>query len=216
MSEKRPRRPIERSRARLARRVASSVLVGGLLVTLVIVVADRRSGGHTSAATAPPTPAATSAPRAALQGVYDVTLTVGSVEYGATWPAANPRLTPGQTVTQRWSIECGSTACSISIITGHIAEDPDRSTVSTENGALFSVAGTQPASPDGPGVPTGCGLVNAIDLQQMALTTTSEGASFSGRYTVHHATVHVEGPVASGIGSCDSFNAVLDIAGTRR
>jgi len=62
----------------------------------------------------------------------------------------------------------------------------------------------------------GCGAVDATDVQQLTLTTADNGATFTGRYEVHHPTIHVEGPIPpDGAGSCDSFNVVLDITAQR-
>jgi hypothetical protein len=196
--------------------VLGGLLIGGLTTTLVVAYADRRHRGH-SAAPIPVATATTSVgPPTALQGNFDVTLTAAAVEYGATWSAASPRLTPGQTVQQRWSIDCRTSTCVINVTAGHIAEDPDGATVATTNGRTFVVSGTRPATSDDPALPAGCGAVNAIDGQQLTLTAVASGVSFSGRYALHHPTIHVEGPVAIGTASCDSFNAVFDIAGRRR
>jgi hypothetical protein len=208
MSHKRPQPVVTR--------VLGGLLIGGLLTTLVVVYVDRRNRGH-SAAPLPPVTATTSVgPAAALQGNFDVTLKAVAVEYGATWSAATPRLTVGQAVQQSWSIDCRGSTCVINISAGHIAEDPDGATVASTDGRTFSVSGTRAASSDDPALPPGCGAVNAIDGQQLTLTAVATGASFSGRYAVHHPTIHVEGPVAIGTASCDSFNSVIDITGRRR
>ncbi|MEY2430550.1 MAG: hypothetical protein QOC92_275 [Acidimicrobiaceae bacterium] len=208
MSDKRPQPVVTR--------VLGGLLIGGLLTTLVVVYADRRNRGHSTAPLPPVTATTSVGPPTALQGNFDVTLTATAVEYGSTWTSANPQIAVGQAVTQRWSIDCRSSICVINITTGHIAEDPDGATVASTDGRTFAVSGTRPATSDDPALPAGCGAVNAIDSQQLTLTAASGGTSFSGRYAVHHPTIHVEGPVAIGTASCDSFNAVFDITGRRR
>lgn len=216
MSEKRPRRPVEASRARTLRRVASSVLIGGLLTTLVFVFVDRQGRHHESVTASATTVPVTSAPSAALQGSYDITIRVLSADYGATWPATNPRLTPGQILSQTWSIDCRGSACAISITSGHVAEDPSGATVASTDNAVFEVSGSTPASPDSPSLPPGCGAVNATDAQRLRIRVTGGGANFTGQYEVHHPTIHVEGPTTNGTGSCDSFNVTLSITGVRQ
>jgi hypothetical protein len=210
MSQKHPR-PVPAGN--LARRVLVGVLVGVVLVAVAVVVIGRLRDDSTPAtvATVPPaSPPSTSAP-SELSGTYDVTLTVSSAEYGATWPASAAQLVPGQKVPQRWSIECSGPTCAIDVISGHIPEDPDGAVVSALDENSFQASGTAPARADGPGQPAGCGAVNAIDRQQLTLTATND--LLSGSYVVHHPVIHVEGPVGATTGSCDSFNVVLTLTG---
>lgn len=193
-----------------------SLVVAGLATTLVVVFVDR-SGHHTTlvdtSTPAATTPAAT-VPPAALDGEHDVTVTVVSAEYGTTWPG--PRLVAGQTLGQRWTIDCREDTCRVDVGSGHVTEDPDGASVSTTDGRVFSVAGATAASPDSAGAPAGCGAVNATDVQRLTLTMAAGSSTFSGRYELHHPVVHVEGPVGDATGVCDSFNVVLDLAGARR
>ena len=164
-------------------------------------------------APAPSTLPTVTTPPAVLNGFYDVTVTVVSAEYGATWPGA--QLAAAQQVTQVWSFSCRRDTCVVRITGGHIVEDPDTAGVSTTDGRTFTVSLTTPASPDTESLPAGCGAVNATDVQRLTLAAVADGATFTGRYELHHPTIHVEGPVADGVGSCDSFNAVLDLTATR-
>jgi hypothetical protein len=77
------------------------------------------------------------------------------------------------------------------------------------------VSGTTAARPDAPTQPPGCGAISATDVQRVALTAVSDGATFTGRYELHHPMIHVEGAIGSGTGSCDSFNVVLDLSAQR-
>ena len=200
--------------ARATQRVLASLVIGGLVTTLVVVYIDRRSSGESVATPPLPSSTTTTGPPSALQGDFDVAMTVASVEYGATWSAATPRLTPGQVVDEQWAVNCNAAGCVVTVTRGHIAEDPDRAAMSSADGRTFSVSGSAPATPDSASLPPGCGAVNAIDIQRLVLT--AAGPTFVGQYTVHHPTTHVEGPVAGGTASCDSFNVVFDISGRRR
>ena len=205
MSDKQPR-------ARVVPRVLGGLVIGVLVTTLVVVFVDRR--GRHQAALPPPVVTATTGVPTVLQGSFDVTLTTTSVEYGSTWNGASARLTPGQTVQQRWSIDCRGLTCVINVVNGHVPEDPDGATVASTDGRAFAVSATSGAKPDGPGLPAGCGTVDATDRQ--VLTLLASDATFTGRYSVHHPTIHIDGPVVIGTASCDSFNVVFDITGRRR
>ena len=204
MSDKRPR-------AHVIPRVLGGLVIGALATTLVVVYLDRR-GGHQAVAP-PPVVTATSGVPTALQGTFDVVLTTTAVEYGATWISASPRLTVGQTVSQQWAIDCRGLTCVINVPAGHVPEDPDGATVASTDGTTFAVSGTNAATADAPGLPTGCGTVNSTDRQVITLTVA--GTTFAGRYSVHHPTLHVDGAVAVGTASCDSFNVVFDITARR-
>jgi hypothetical protein len=207
MSQKHPR-PVPASN--LARRVLTGVIVGVLLVAATVVIV-RWLRDDSAPATVATAPAATTPAAAELAGTYDVILTVTSAEYGATWPASSPQLTPGQKVPQRWSIECSGSTCAIDVTSGHIPEDPDGAVVSAVGTNTFQASGTAPARADAADQPAGCGTVNAIDHQQLTLTATND--LLSGSYVVHHPVIHVEGPVGAIIGSCDSFNVALTLTG---
>lgn len=211
MSNKQPRSRLGALTSPTARRVGMSLVIAGLVTTLVLVYLNRNGGDDTVASVSAPAPA--TIPPAALSGTYDVTVTVGSAEYGATWPS--PQLTAGQQLSQRWSITCRRDSCIVRITSGHIVEDPDGAGVSTSDGRSFSVSGSNPTSPDTPTQPPGCGAITATDVQRLTLTAASTGATFTGRYELHHPTIHVEGVVGSGTGSCDSFNVVLDFSARR-
>ena len=204
MSDKQPR-------ARVVPRVLAGLLIGVLVTTLVVVFLDRRGRHRTSLP--PPVVTATTGVPTVLQGTFDVTLTATSVEYGATWNSASPRLTAGQKLEQRWSIDCRGLTCVINVVAGHVPEDPEGATVASTDGHTFAVSRTAGATPDGPGLPAGCGAVNATDRQ--VLSVLASDATFTGRYSVHHPTIHVDGPVVIGTASCDSFNVVFDITGRR-
>src|SRR5436190_1669925 len=121
----------KRSRRSLAlRRAGAGLVVGALGTTLVVVYVDR-SRHHTEtvkASTSTPT-SAVHAEVAALDGTYDVDVTVAGAEYGTTWP--NTKLTTGQHLAQHWTIDCRLSTCQVSIGSGHVAEDPDGATLST-------------------------------------------------------------------------------------
>ena len=208
MSDKRLRPPASASTA--WRVVVGAVI--GLVVAVLVVLGVRRlrdDGPRKAAVTTAPSVPAVAAPD--LTGTYDVTLRIASVEYGATWPAASTRLSPGQTIAQRWDVECRGTVCTIAVSGNHIPEDPNGATVAATDDKTFEASGTAPARADAPDQPAGCGTVNAIDRQQLTLTSAND--LLSGSYRVHHPTVHVEGPVGTVIGSCDSFNVVLTLTG---
>ena len=191
------------------------VVIAGLVTTLVLVFISRNGQDEkvVSASVPPPPTTTVTIPPASLDGTYDVTVTVGSAAYGATWPS--PHLRAGQLVNQQWAITCRRDSCIVGITAGHIVEDPDGASVSTTDGRTFSVSTSTPASPDTPTQPPGCGAITATDAQQLTLTAVSGGATFTGRYELHHPTIHIEGPVGGGVGSCDSFNVVLDLVGRR-
>ena len=191
------------------------VVIAGLATTLVLVFLNRRDHHEIVVGVSTPSPTTSGTPPpAALNATYDVSVAVVSAEYGATWPS--PQLTPGQQVTQAWTITCRRDTCIARITAGHIVEDPDGASVSTTDRRNFSVSSSTPASADTPTQPAGCGAVTATDVQRLTLTAVSGGATLTGRYELHHPTIHVEGPVGDAAGSCDSFNVVLDFAGTRR
>ena len=191
-----------------------SVVIAGLATALVLVFINRNGQDEKNVSVSTPLPATTvTGPPAVLDGTYDVIVTVTSAEYGATWPS--PQLTAGQQLPQRWSIACRRDTCVVRITSGHIVEDLDGASVSTNDGRTFSVSGSTPASPDTPTQPPGCGAITATDLQRLTLTAATSGATFAGRYELHHPTIHVEGPVGTGTGSCDSFNVVLDVIASR-
>jgi hypothetical protein len=191
-------------------------LVLATLATTLVIVYASRSGGHeeTLAVSADAPFSAAPVTPAALNGEYDVSLRVASAEYGATWPS--PLLTVGQTIAQRWSIDCRAASCRVRITTGHVVEDPGDATVTTDDDRVFTASATAPASADSAGLPAGCGQVNATDVQRLALTTGDGGSTFAGTYDVHHPVTHVEGPVGDGQGTCDSFNLAFTITATRR
>jgi hypothetical protein len=191
------------------------VVIAGLLTTLVFVFVDRSSTKKSVVSAPAPAPTATTAitPPAVLNGSYDVTITVVSAEYGATWPGG--QVVSGQQVQQVWSFACGRDTCVIRITSGHIVEDPDTASVATTDGRTFTVSRTTAASPDSASLPAGCGAVDATDVQQLALDAPGTGETFTGRYELHHPAIHVEGPVGDGVGSCDSFNVVLDLTARR-
>jgi hypothetical protein len=214
MSRKQPRTRFERLTSPLMRRVAMSVVVGGLATALVVVYIDRNGrDNRVVTVSAPVSTTVGTTPVAALNGTYDVIITAASAEYGATWPG--PQLTPSVPITQQWLITCLRDTCAVKVTTGHVAEDPDGANLSTADNKTFSVSATTSASPDSPSLPPGCGAVNATDLQQLTLHATDAGARFAGTYDIHHPTIHVEGPITDGIGSCDSFSASLTITGVR-
>lgn len=206
----------KRSRRSLAlRRAGAGLLAGGLATTLVVVYVDR-STHHTettpASATTPVTQAA-HAEVAALDGQFDVDVTVVAAEYGATWPSTP--LTAGQHLAQRWTFDCRKATCKVSISTGHVAEDPDGATLSTTDDRNYSVSASTPASPDDPALPPGCGAVNATDVQRLTLAAIASGDNFTGHYSLHHPTIHVEGPVGDRTGSCDSLNVELELSARR-
>src|SRR4051794_3296643 len=111
MSDKRLRPPAS---ANVGRRVLGGVIVGVLIGSAaVLVVRTVRDDGATAAKTTTPAPTVTVAAPLPLAGTFDTTLVVTSAEYGATWPATSPRLSPGQKVTQRWAIECRGASCAV-------------------------------------------------------------------------------------------------------
>jgi hypothetical protein len=118
-------------------------------------------------------------------------------------------------VTQRWGITCRRDSCQVKVTTGHIVEDPDGASVSSTDNQSFSVSTSTPASADTPTQPAGCGAITATDVQRLTLTAVGLGSTFTGRYELHHPTIHVEGPVGFAFGSCDTYNVVLDITGRR-
>ena len=123
MSHKRPRSRFERLTSPMMRRVAMSVVVGGLATALVVVYIDRN--GKDNKVVTVSTPVATTTgttPVAALNGTYDVIVTVVSAEYGATWPG--PQLTPSAPVTQQWSITCRANSCAVKVTSGHVSRRP--------------------------------------------------------------------------------------------
>ena len=214
MSNKRPRRRLSALTSPTARRVAMGLVIAGLLTALVVVFIDRSTHEEkVVSAPAPATVPTVTTPPAVLNGFYDVTITVVSAEYGATWPGV--KLVAAEHVTQVWSFSCRRDTCVVRITSGHIVEDPDTAGASTTDGRTFTVSRTTPASPDTPSLPAGCGAVNATDQQRLDLVAEPTGDTFTGRYEIHHPTIHVEGPVGDGVGSCDSFNAVLDLTATR-
>src|SRR3954451_11780273 len=101
MSQKHPR-PVPTTN--VARRVLAGGMVGVVLVGATVVIV-RWLRDDSSPATVSAGPPPSTAPPAALVGTYDVTLTVTSAEYGATWPASSPQLTPGQKVPQHWRVQ---------------------------------------------------------------------------------------------------------------
>ena len=156
-------------------------------------------------------------PPAALDGTYDVTVSVASAQYGATWPSQ--RLTPGQQLVHRSG---PSRAGSIRAIDpGHVRPASwkirTRATVSTGDvvQGFIGVVARLPSSPDTPTQPPGCGAITATDVQRLTLTAVNNGATFTGPYELHHPTIHVAGPVGGRSGSCDSFNVVLDLTARR-
>ncbi|MEY2405334.1 MAG: hypothetical protein QOG39_250 [Acidimicrobiaceae bacterium] len=211
MSDKRLRPPVA---TRTASRVALGLAIGAVITVLVVVVTRRvtdDSSSPTSAVAAGPTASTLPAPR--LAGSYEVTLDVVAIDYGATWPASSPRLSAGQRLVQRWSVECRGTSCAISVTGNHIAEDMNGATVTSTDAKTFQVSGTSPGRADASGQPAGCGTVNAIDRQQLTLVQTDD--VLSGTYLVHHPTIHIEGPVGDLLGSCDSFNLAFNLTGRR-
>jgi hypothetical protein len=208
MSDKRLRPPASTS---TAWRVVVGVGIGLLVAALVVLVVRRLRDDAPSKAAVATAPSAPAVAAADLTGTYDVTLKIASVEYGSTWPAASARLSPGQTVAQRWDVECRGSVCTIAVSGNHIPEDPNGAVVAATDDSTFEASGSVPARADAPDQPAGCGTVNAIDRQQLTLTTAND--LLSGSYRVHHPTVHVEGPVGTVTGSCDSFNVVLTLTG---
>lgn len=208
MSSKRARRSL------LLRRGAAGLLAGGLATTLVVVYIDR-SGHHvtTVEAGSTHTTVATGPTVAALDGTYNVTITVVNADYGVTWPG--PQLTDGQQLTQRWTIVCKATSCKLTVANGHVAEDPDGASMQSTNNTNFVVSSTAPATTDDPALPAGCGGINQIDVQKLTLDAQASGQKFTGHYSLHHPLIHVEGTVGDQTGSCDTFNVELDVAGTR-
>jgi len=204
----------KRSRRSLAlRRAGAGLVVGALGTTLVVVYVDR-SQHHVEtvkAATSTPT-GAVHAEVASLDGTYDVDVTVVNAVYGSTWP--NPQLTAGQHLPQRWTVDCKLATCKVTIASGHVAEDPDGATLSTTDDKNYTVSASTPASPDVDSLPPGCGNVNATDVQRLTLDLAS-ATNFSGHYSLHHPTIHVDGQVGDRTGACDSFNVELDVSGHR-
>jgi hypothetical protein len=193
-----------------------SATIAALAATLVVVFINRNNHDTTVENVVAPLASTSTVPPVApavLDGTFDVTATVVSAEYGATWP--HPQLVAGQQLTQSWSVTCRLDTCVARVVSGHVPEDPDGASVSTTDGHTFAVSSTTPASADPPNSPPGCGTVDATDTQQLTLTAVGSGSTFTGQYVVHHPTIHVEGPVLGGSGSCDSFNAVLQFSGTR-
>jgi hypothetical protein len=215
MSQKHARSRLAALTSPTARRVGMGVVIAGLGTTLVFVFLHQRNEDDSvDASVSPPISTTTVVtPPAAINGIYDVVVTVTSAEYGASWPGT--QLVAGQQLTQTWSMDCRHDTCELSITSGHVVEDPDAASVSTTDNRTFSVSGSTPAAADTASSPPGCGSVDATDLQRLTLTAAPGGATFGGVYELHHPTIHVEGPVGAALGTCDSFNVVLDITATR-